>query len=108
MHGSYGDIQRGLLAERCRLAAQMDRIEADFVGPMDDDLAEQAIEREDDEALDAEEGMAAARLRAIDAALARLRAGTYGICTRCGEAIAPARLTAMPEAPTCIACARGA
>jgi RNA polymerase-binding transcription factor DksA len=71
-------------------------------------LAEQAIEREDDDALDAEEGMAAARWRAIDAALARLRAGTYGICTRCGEAIAPARLTAMPEAPTCIACARGA
>ena len=41
----------------------------------------------------------------IDAALARLDAGRYGICERCGGPISPARLAARPAAATCIACA---
>jgi RNA polymerase-binding transcription factor DksA len=48
---------------------------------------------------------AAARLVDIDAALARLDAGTYGACQRCGATIAPGRLEARPSARTCIACA---
>ena len=38
----------------------------------------------------------------IDAALARLAAGTYGICEVCGEPIAPGRLEARPTARTCV------
>jgi len=45
------------------------------------------------------------RLAEVDAALARLAAGTYGVCTRCGEPIAPGRLEARPAARECIACA---
>ena len=45
------------------------------------------------------------RLAEIDAALARLDAGSYGRCARCGEPIPPARLAARPAAPTCIRCA---
>ncbi len=45
------------------------------------------------------------RLRDIDAALARMTAGTYGICIVCARPIDPARLTARPYAATCIACA---
>ncbi|NCW86990.1 MAG: hypothetical protein EBV69_13255, partial [Oxalobacteraceae bacterium] len=41
---------------------------------------------------------------AIDAALGRIAAGTYGICVKCGEAIAPKRLEAVPTATTCVAC----
>ena len=41
----------------------------------------------------------------IDAALARLDAGRYGICERCGGPIGPARLAARPAAATCITCA---
>jgi DnaK suppressor protein len=41
----------------------------------------------------------------IDAALARLDAGRYGICERCGTPISPARLAARPAAATCITCA---
>jgi DnaK suppressor protein len=41
----------------------------------------------------------------IDAALARLDAGRYGICERCGAPISPARLAARPAAATCITCA---
>ena len=43
-------------------------------------------------------------LRAIDAALARLEEGTYGMCTRCGGDIGEARLRVNPSAERCIAC----
>ena len=41
----------------------------------------------------------------IDAALTRLRTGTYGTCEDCGEAIGEGRLEARPVARTCIKCA---
>lgn len=44
-------------------------------------------------------------LAEIDAALARVDAGTYGVCERCGEAIGEARLDARPVARLCIGCA---
>jgi DnaK suppressor protein len=44
-------------------------------------------------------------IEALDRAAARLAAGTYGRCLRCGGAIAPERLDALPAAETCIACA---
>ena len=43
-------------------------------------------------------------MEAIHVALARIDAGTYGICDTCGETISPARLTAMPTARRCVAC----
>ena len=45
------------------------------------------------------------RLTDIDAALARIDAGTYGTCESCGEPISPGRLEARPTARTCISCA---
>jgi DnaK suppressor protein len=44
-------------------------------------------------------------LTAIEAALARLDAGAYGYCERCGQPISPERLAARPTATRCIACA---
>jgi len=44
-------------------------------------------------------------LRRTERALAKLDGGTYGICDRCGEPIAPARLTAMPDSVLCLSCA---
>lgn len=46
-------------------------------------------------------------LRRIDQALARLDAGTYGICVLCGEDIAPKRLALDPAIATCLECAAG-
>ena len=43
-------------------------------------------------------------LTQVDEALARMDAGTYGICTNCGRPIAPARLMALPWATLCIDC----
>lgn len=40
----------------------------------------------------------------IASALERLDAGTYGLCTRCGRQIAPARLEVVPHASACIDC----
>jgi DnaK suppressor protein len=45
------------------------------------------------------------KLRDIDAAFERLRAGTYGECEDCEEEIAPARLRALPTTTLCINCA---
>jgi DnaK suppressor protein len=39
-------------------------------------------------------------------ALRRLELGTYGTCERCGAAIHPDRLAALPDATLCMACAR--
>lgn len=46
------------------------------------------------------------RLDQIDAAMARLAAGSYGRCETCGGPIGPARLEARPTATRCITCAR--
>jgi len=43
----------------------------------------------------------------VDAAVARLEAGTYGTCEQCGTPIGEERLAARPAARTCIRCAAG-
>ena len=43
-------------------------------------------------------------LQAIEEALQRIDKGTYGICRDCGNAIAPARLKAIPWTRVCIDC----
>ena len=43
-------------------------------------------------------------LQAIEEALWRIEKGTYGICRDCNEAIAPARLAAIPWTRVCITC----
>ncbi len=54
----------------------------------------------------AEEERRRARLRAIDAALARIGAEEYGYCLACGVDIAPRRLDVDPAAPRCFDCAK--
>jgi RNA polymerase-binding protein DksA len=43
-------------------------------------------------------------LESVDAALARLAAGTYGKCENCGRPISPERLEALPTATWCMDC----
>ena len=45
-----------------------------------------------------------ADLTEVDAALVRMRDGTYGDCADCDAPIAPARLMAYPTAQRCVAC----
>ena len=44
------------------------------------------------------------QLELVEAARARLEAGTFGACLRCGRPVAPARLEALPWAAHCIDC----
>ncbi len=46
-------------------------------------------------------------LRQIDAALARLHAGRYGVCAACGDPIPVGRLKAVPFATHCVPCQEG-
>lgn len=46
----------------------------------------------------------AAELQEIDAALARIADGSYGVCEECGGDIGAPRLEAQPIARLCIAC----
>ena len=103
--------QQQLIAMRTALLAQISEqrggvvsraeVAAEHFGHPEDSSAQLATERELEFALGERE---MAELAAIDAALSRLQAGTYGECTDCGIAIAPARLQATPEAARCILC----
>jgi RNA polymerase-binding protein DksA len=55
--------------------------------------------------LDALANQARGHLAEIDAAIARLEDGTYGMCEQCGQPISDARLRARPVARACITCA---
>jgi RNA polymerase-binding transcription factor DksA len=44
------------------------------------------------------------QVRLLRAALARISAGTYGRCVRCGGEIGMIRLTSLPHASFCIRC----
>ena len=105
------DFEQQLAAMRAALLTQIaeqrggtiSRVEvaADHFGHPEDSGAQLATERELEFALGERE---LAELAALDAALARLAAGTYGECADCGKHIPPARLHASPEALRCIHC----
>ena len=74
-------------------------------GPLDPDFAEQATQRENDEALDALDARGRRALSDIDGALDSIEKGSFGTCRGCGDEIESARLEVEPTAPTCTACA---
>jgi DnaK suppressor protein len=86
--------QRGGTVSRADAAAEH------FAHP-EDSRAQVATERELEFALGERE---TAELAALDSALARIEAGSYGQCIDCDAAIPAARLQASPEAARCIAC----
>jgi RNA polymerase-binding protein DksA len=95
-----------LLAERSRLEAEM----AETVTPpgamtygSQAASASQVFEQQRDLAL---RDRASKELELVDGALGRIDDGTFGICRRCGKAIAPERLEALPWAAHCIDCQR--
>jgi DnaK suppressor protein len=44
------------------------------------------------------------RIRRLEAALVRIQEGSYGVCCKCGEAIAKERMAADIAAPFCAVC----
>jgi RNA polymerase-binding protein DksA len=100
-----------LLEERQRVHDAIEYLHAENAGSMDDEMPETGmadtatvtVDRELDYSL---EENSVHVLREIDAALARIDAGTFGTCTRCGKPIGEERLDAMPYATLCIDCKR--
>ncbi len=91
-------------AERARLRAELDAgIEApgQMTYGSQAAAASQVFAQQRDLAL---HDKATKELELVEAALERLDAGTFGTCLRCGDAIAPARLEALPWAAYCITC----
>ena len=99
--GLRAELEEGLATLQARLAS----IKQDVTKSHSGDSAEQAQERENDEVVDAIGNETAQSIRGIQAALARIDDGTYGVCSRCGEDIGEARLRAVPEATRCVNCA---
>jgi DnaK suppressor protein len=92
-----------LKAEADQLAAEREPGDVQF----DEESGEGGttnIDRERDLALSMQ---AQVEVEEVDAALAKIEAGTYGICERCGQVIPKARLKAIPQARLCIACKSG-
>lgn len=72
-------------------------------GPMADEVDAVQV-NETREMSFATRSMLVQRANKLAEALQRLRQGEYGTCEICEEAIAPARLRAMPEVTTCVRC----
>ena len=109
------DHARELLdAERARTLARLTRLQEEHGGFVEASLHSNADDEHDPEGttiafersqVGALITQARLRLAEIDAALARVEAGTYGVCQRCGGAIPDERLEARPTAAYCVACA---
>ena len=97
----YKDI---LQSRKRELNGRLNRIEQDLDTLKSSDSADRAIERENDEVLEEFGATGLKELQAIDAALDRIAAGTFGTCAKCGGPISPARLAAVPHAALCEDC----
>jgi DnaK suppressor protein len=100
------DARDALIAERDRLRAELE-VEVEAPGQMtygsQAAAATHVFEQQRDLALRERNEQ---HLAAVEAALARFEAGTYGTCTNCGRPIAGERLEAIPWAALCIECQR--
>jgi DnaK suppressor protein len=111
---AYG---RQLLELDDRLSKRVSRLEAEALRPsptppaggQDEPPAHEAdlaVQKAEDEVTITVLGTEEHVLNETRAALARIDAGTFGTCERCGHAIARARLDAIPYARHCARCAR--
>src|SRR5580693_8606972 len=93
-----------LLADLAKAASDIAERLSDAVRDAGDDSADagtKAFEREQELALTQN---ARDLLDQGERALARIDAGTYGVCESCGKPIGKARLLAFPRARLCVAC----
>ncbi|MEM8917897.1 MAG: TraR/DksA C4-type zinc finger protein [Pseudomonadota bacterium] len=98
-------VRHALVQRSEELQKRLGRVENELSSTHSKGFAEQATEREQDEALSGQEQVFVKELAQIKAAIARIDDGTYGQCTACGQDISPRRLEAQPEAPNCMSCA---
>lgn len=106
----YAELRGQLVQDRERLLNELrreneERVTGDVVALPDvPDAGDSSVATEQADLRHAQIGRDVAELRQVEAALARFDDGAYGVCTRCGQDIAAARLRANPAAERCIAC----
>jgi DnaK suppressor protein len=111
MSSGFDAIRHKLEQQKQELLARAAKVRADITrssGPLDKDFAEQVVQMENDAVLAGIGEATASELAQINRALAQLDAGTYGVCSRCGQPIDARRLAALPYSDRCIACAQAA
>jgi RNA polymerase-binding transcription factor DksA len=92
-----------LCARQYELADSLERLNRDVQRTHDpQDFSDQALQHYRLHAITEYE------LDRIDAALARIAAGSYGRCERCAEPIDPVRLEVRPQSALCRSCESGA
>ncbi|WP_080761291.1 TraR/DksA C4-type zinc finger protein [Rhizobium rhizogenes] len=97
---------RAILNQRRReLQIRLRAIEQDFEAPRNPDDSDRATERNNDEVLEELGETGQKELLAVQAALDRIEAGTFGTCVKCGRPIGEQRLEAVPHTPFCQSCA---
>jgi len=101
---SHDRARRLLLAERSSLRCLLTGLDYDpsANGRDEGDLA---MANERTESVSREIERTLNHIGDIDAALARLAAGTYGVCDSCSRPVSAARLKVLPTATKCIRCA---
>ena len=101
------EIKSKLVSEQQRLSGLLERTHAHThrTERLSADFAEQAIETENDQVVEALDREGKIELTQINNALKRIDDGSYGQCDCCGADIQEARLLAIPEAELCINCA---
>ena len=97
-------VEKGLKARLSELRTHVAKVNRELHRLLPADSEDQAIELENQEALEVVGRTETTEIRQIEVALKRISEGTYGTCARCGEPIDPRRLKALPTAATCISC----
>lgn len=94
-----------LESRRAALQDRLRKIDDSLGEPHTADFEDAATEHEEDEALESLGRSGLHEIETIDAALARIAAGDYGVCVKCGTEISGERLETLPETPFCRNCA---
>lgn len=103
---NYAQFGKALLAHKEHLAGRIRERMGDVITErMPDDEGAVAIESYTKDLTAAALERERRTLREIDAALARIEAGNYGVCDLCAISIPRARLEALPWAHLCVNCA---
>lgn len=102
---NLGKQQEVLLTRREELVGHLQKVEHELDAPAPKDFEDYSSERQGDEVLESLGHAELAELRRIDAALARIRDGSYGTCVDCGAPISDGRLAVLPDTAMCRTCA---
>ena len=106
----FDEARAGLAKERTKLVHQLAELGATETGELRSGLNlgegfadAGAITAERTELLGLADALAK-QVAEIDQAVAAIEAGTYGVCSSCGQDIPPARLEARPSSTLCVSC----